>query len=130
MLCGGCASGSGGATDAAVPAGPGTSVPASGTPSASVYAAFESALKPLVLDSEVPKGADILAALESGAGLAADSLAVTADRTPTNLPVDTVTVAYRYDAKTCFIGQFLPKRFLSTVAEPVNGSCLIGQEEE
>ncbi len=126
LLCAGCTVSDD--SDASITAS--ESVVVSASPGSSErdieFAKFNAALNGLV-SSDVPVSETILSALEKQGGFGADKLTINADRTPTNLVVDTISVAYSYDSKTCFIGQFVTKKFVSEVASPVNGACLVGQ---
>lgn len=125
LLCSGCTAASTETASTATIAASSTSVSASATPEDAAFAAFNATLQALA-GGNLPQSADILSALETNAGIAASTLTVTADRTPTGLAVDTVSVGYRYDTATCFIGQFIDKNYVGEIAAPVNGVCLIG----
>lgn len=132
VLLAGCSATPGGAAQstesasAQVSASASTSTAASAMPQDTAFASFNSVLKPLA-GTSIPKGSDVTAALTSQLGVPMSALTVSADRTPTNLDVDTISVAYRYNDTTCFVGQFIEKEYVSAVAAPVNGVCLIGQ---
>lgn len=97
------------------------------TPSDSRFSDFVSALSALG-DGSTPKSDDVVKAL-TGANFEGDAIEVTSDRTPTALNADTVSVAFRYDDTTCFLGQYVDGGFYSEIAAPVNGSCLVGEVE-
>ena len=89
------------------------------------FASFNAALEPLSTDG-VPRSSEVRTALTQNTSFDPTDVVVTVDRTPTNLEVDTISVAYRYNGATCFVGQFISKKFVSVIAAPVNGDCLIG----
>ncbi len=129
ILLSGCATGGAVTSGETSPVVTESSASASAAPLSEEDQAFSDFVASLdVLVSEnLPSQTQVTEALEAVAQFSSVNVSVTADRTPTNLNVDSISVAYRYDEDTCFLGQFIDSQLVSEKAAPVNGVCLVGE---